>query len=85
MRITYKTKNTIDAKDTNTVGKHSYLVATQCGGLMEDPEIWYTDYQIIHADTAKDAKKKYDEINNCSYFYGKVLRLLPRRNKYENR
>ena len=76
MKITYETKNTVDAKDTNTVGKYSYLVATRCGGLMEDPEIWYADYQIIHADTVQDVKKKYDEINNCSYFYGKVLSLL---------
>lgn len=74
MKVTYQKE--IDAEDTNTVGKHSYLVATECGGLMECPEIWYTYYQIIHADSPEEAKKKYDEINKCSYFYGKVLQEL---------
>lgn len=37
MKVTYQKE--IDAEDTNTVGKYSYLVATECGGLMECPEI----------------------------------------------
>lgn len=56
-----------------TIGKHAYVVALCCGGLMEDPEIHYEDYQIIRADSAEEAQKKYNERNNCSYFYGEVM------------
>jgi hypothetical protein len=74
MKVTYQKE--VDVKEPSTDGKNSYLVALQCGGLMEDPEIWYTDYQVIRADTAEEAKRKYDEINECSYFYGKVMQKL---------
>lgn len=47
-----------------------FLVATQYGGLMEDPKFHYGKYQIIEAENAKDAEAKYDRINECSYFYG---------------
>ena len=43
---------------------------------MEDPEIHYEDYQIIDANSADEARKKYNEINKCSYFYGKVIRQI---------
>lgn len=43
---------------------------------MEDPEIHYEDYQIIYADSEDEARKKYNEINKCSYFYGKVIRQI---------
>ena len=64
---------TIEAKETDTTGKHKYVVATRCGGLMEDPEIYYINYQIINADTPEEAKLKYDKINDCSFYYGQVL------------
>lgn len=66
----------IDAKETNTIGKNKYLVALACGGLMEDPTVWYTNYQIISADTEEDAREKYNELNNCDFFYGKVLEKI---------
>ena len=66
----------VDAQETNTYGGHAYLVALRCGGLMEDPEIHYADYQIIHADSADEAVQKYDEINNCCFYYGKVLKII---------
>ena len=56
--------------------KHTYLVALVTGGLMEDPEIRYEDFQVIHANSAEEAKRKYDEINNCFYFYGKAIEQL---------
>ena len=64
---------TIEAKETDTTGKHRYVVATCCGGLMEDPEIYYINYQVINADTPEEAKLKYDKINDCSFYYGQVL------------
>lgn len=66
----------VDAKVTDTKGEHSYVVALCCGGLMEDPEIHYEDYQIIYADSADEARKKYNEINKCSYYYGSVIRQI---------
>ena len=66
----------VDAKVTGTKGEHSYLVALCCGGVMEDPEIHYEDYQIIYANSEDEASKKYNEINKCSYFYGSVVRQI---------
>lgn len=66
----------VDAKVTDTKGEHSYVVALCCGGLMEDPEIHYEDCQIIYANSADEARKKYNEINKCSYFYGSVIRQI---------
>ena len=66
----------VDAKVTDTKGEHSYVVALCCGGLMEDPEIHYEDYQIIYADSTDEAWKKYNEINKCSYYYGSVIRQI---------
>ena len=74
MRVAYQKE--VDVTAPNTTGKNSYLVALVCGGLMEDPEIWYTDYQVIQADTPKEAERKYNEINKCSYYYGKVIQQL---------
>lgn len=65
-----------DYKDTDTEGKHSYVVALCSGGVMEDVELHYSDYQIIHANTKREAEAKYNEINRCSYFYGKVMKQL---------
>ena len=63
----------VEAKESNTQGKHAYVVALCCGGLMESPEIYYEDYQVIYADSAEEARCKYNKINNCSYFYGEVM------------
>lgn len=63
----------VNVKETNTKGKHAYIVALCCGGLMEDPEIHYEDYQLIRADSAIEAVYEYNKLNNCSYFYGRVM------------
>lgn len=55
---------------------NKYIVALQAGGLMESPEIYYTDYQIINADTKTEAVRIYNEINKCDYFYGDVVCIL---------
>ncbi len=76
MKVTYKTEVTVDAKETDTQGVHSYLVALRCGGLMEDPEVYYRDYQVIRADSKDEAIEKYNKLNDCSYFYGFVVSVL---------
>lgn len=73
MRVTYKAEVTVNAQDTNTQGKNTYVVALCCGGLMEDPEFHYHNYQIIRADSKREAEEKYNKLNNCSYFYGSVM------------
>ena len=73
MKVVYKNGYVGDIKETDTQGKHSYIVALCCGGLMEDPDIHYRDYQLIRADSEREAKEKYDKLNNCSYFYGRVM------------
>ena len=40
---------------------NKYIVALQAGGLMENLEIYYTDYQIVTANTEKEAVKIYNE------------------------
>ena len=63
----------VNVADTNTKGEHAYIVAVLCGGVMEDPEFHYEYYQLIRADSADEARRKYNEINKCSYFYGDVI------------
>jgi len=50
-----------------------YIVATAVGGIMEQPNITYEDHQVIEAESERQAESIYDKINNCSYFYGKVV------------
>lgn len=54
--------------------KTKYLIGTAVGGLMEMPE-WRFDppFDIIEADSAKDAVREYNKKHNCSYFYGGVM------------
>ena len=73
MRVAYKAEVTVDAKDTDTQGSHTYVVALCCGGVMEDPDFHYHDYQIIRANSKDEARDKYNKLNNCSYFYGSVM------------
>ena len=74
MKVKYMRE--IDAKETSTQGKHSYLVALRTGGVMEDPVIDYCNFQVIWADTAEEAREKYNKINNCSYYYGQVMEQI---------
>ena len=71
--VHYFERKSVQAKETDTIGENQYLVALAVGGLMEMPEIEYRDYQIINADTAKEAVEKYNDINKCSYFYGHCI------------
>ena len=43
---------------------------------MEHPEIEYQNEQIIEASSKEEAEKIYDEINNCHYYYGRVIKEL---------
>ena len=52
---------------------NKYLVALSVGGLMEMPEITYQDFDIIEADNQDEARERYNEKHNCSYFYGTCL------------
>ena len=76
MKVNFITLTTVEAKETDTIGSKRYLVATRCGGIMEDPEIHYTNYQIINANSEKEAVSKYNDINDCSFYYGEVIKEL---------
>mgnify|MGYP001100408026 CR=1 FL=1 len=47
----------------------SYLVALR----VDERNSYYSNYQIIEADNKEAARHTYNEINECSYFYGEVL------------
>ena len=76
MKVKFMQEVEVEATNRNTEGKYEYLVALRCGGLMESPEIYYKDYQIIRADSIEEARDKYNELNSCSYFYGQVLKCI---------
>lgn len=63
----------LNAKTTDTTGKNQYVVCLACGGEMGAPEYTYNDFQIIGADSQKEAEAKYDEINHCVYFKGMCI------------
>lgn len=75
MEFTYKTGYgpRLVVKNTNTTGSNAYVVACACGGVMEDPDIHYEDYQLIRAENEAEAENKYNIINNCNYYYGVVV------------
>lgn len=50
-----------------------YLVATASGGLMECPEFTYSLYDVIEAESRKEACKIYNKKHNCNYFYGAII------------
>lgn len=50
-----------------------YLVATQCGGVMEAPDVYYKNYQIIAANTPQEACEIYNKKNNCNYYYAAAI------------
>ncbi len=47
-----------------------HVVALLTGGVPEQPEFAYEDYQIIEADNDKEAEDIYNQINECEYYYG---------------
>lgn len=49
------------------------LIATMCGGIMESPDIYYTNYQIITANTSEEACEIYNKKNNCNYYYASTI------------
>ena len=69
----YGETDCVEAEETDTTGEHSYLVGTLCGGLMECPDRYITDHQVIKADTKDEARDKYNKINKCSFYYGHVI------------
>lgn len=66
----------IIAKETQTEGNHTYLVGLRCGGIMEMPEFHWKNPQIIRANTRRKAIEKYNELNNCNYFYGGIMKEI---------
>ena len=73
MVFNIKTYQTVEVKETDTKGSTGYIVAMLCGGTPECPDFYYRDYQLIFADSEKDAIDKYNYLNNCSYFYGDIV------------
>lgn len=72
--IIYKSK--MEEYEKEDGKEHHYKVAMLCGGVMEDPNFYYEDEQIITAKSEKEAEEKYNKTNNCNYYYGKVLAQL---------
>ena len=68
---TYLRKKLVNFPQKQTMRK--FKVGLAVGGVMEHPEITYEDIQIIEASDEEEARKIYDERNNCNYFYGEVL------------
>lgn len=66
----------VEVKVRDTKGEHAYVVALCCGGIMEDPEIHYENYQLIRADSAEEARRTYNFLNDCSYYYGSVIKQI---------
>lgn len=51
-----------------------YLLGTLVGGIMEQPEFYFEPpFYVIYSNDEKEAIKKYNNINNCSYFYGGIM------------
>ena len=50
-----------------------YLVALSTGGLMEDPELRYGDFEIVEAKDEEHAKYLYNEKHKCTFYFGNVL------------
>lgn len=54
-----------------------YIVGLLIGGLMEDPILRFTTpYDIIEANSDKEAKHIYNNKHNCDYFYGSVMGII---------
>ncbi len=73
MVLNVRTYQKVEVRETDTVGSVGYVVAMLCGGMMECPEMYYSDYQLIFADSEREALDKYNKLNNCSYFYGAIV------------
>ena len=57
-----------------------YLIGTHVGGIMELPEYHFeSPYNVILANDEIEACKKYNKINDCSYFYGCVMCIVDER------
>ena len=71
---TYIRRKVVDFPPKPTLRK--FKVGLAVGGVMEHPEITYENIQIIEASDAEEARKIYNEINNCNFYYGEVLEEL---------
>lgn len=69
--------NGVRAYEYDSISSHYnstlYLVALQCGGVMEEPDYSYDDFQIVVADNPTQARKIYNNANNCSYYWGTTI------------
>lgn len=54
--------------DSETIGKYRYLVGLKCGGVVENPECFVTQLQIIRANSDVEALNKYNETHDISYY-----------------
>lgn len=52
------------------VNKNRFLVARGVGGFMENPQIVYQDYEVIYADTKKQAEREYNNLDPDAMFKG---------------
>ena len=51
-----------------------YLVGLRCGGLMEDPHMYFSSpFDVIETTSKQEAKEIYNNKHKCNYFYGGVM------------
>lgn len=50
-----------------------FLVASKSGVKTDGTELDLNNYQIIEAETPKEAREIYDKINKCKFTYGLVI------------
>ena len=51
-----------------------YIIGLLVGGLMEDPDFRFTGpYDIIEANSDKEAQNIYNKKYKCNYFSGEVM------------
>ena len=51
-----------------------YLCGLRCGGLMEDPHMYFSGpFVIIEAPSKQIAKETYNNKHKCKFFYGGVM------------
>ncbi len=74
----YKCKNKKEYDILTFPKEKSIFTVAECrGGIMEDPDFHYHNYQDIIAYTDKEAIKIYNKKNNCDYYYGSIIGKKP--------
>ena len=64
----------ISTNGGKTINVMKYLVGLRCGGLMEDPRMYFSSpFDVIEATSKQEAKETYNNKHKCNYFYGGIM------------